>query len=458
MRKRTAPVVIAIVVALLTAACNQQQANPEPATPTPVPTPIIPTKPTYVVQKGTVTRQVQFTGRVGPVKEVELFFKVAGRVRNVNVQRDAQVKKGDILADLEIAPLERQVAQAQLDLERVKVNLQRAQKANDSAVARAQIELSINQQNYQRLKDMDMTPQRIQAENALELARLNLASAQAAYDASPIQSRGGSPQSMALQRATLDYQTAKAAYDQSIQQIVSGHAYDIANAAKQVALAQNTLDALKQGVDPLLVNDVQRAELALKTLQAQVTDAELIAPFDGKVTSLRISPGSPVQAYVASAVVADPSQLEVNATPDNTTLTDLKEGMPVTLTLVSFPDKPLTGKIRQLPYPYGSGGAATSDQAQAEADKSTHISIDPASLKGTQLILGDLAKVTVVLEQKDNVLWLPPQAVRTFEGRKFVVLQEGNGQRRVDVTVGIVSDDRVEIKTGLKEGQVAVAP
>jgi multidrug efflux pump subunit AcrA (membrane-fusion protein) len=56
------------------------------------------------------------------------------------------------------------------------------------------------------------------------------------------------------------------------------------------------------------------------------------------------------------------------------------------------------------------------------------------------------------------VLWLPPQAVRTFEGRKFVVVQEGDGQRRVDVKIGIQSEDRVEIEEGLKEGQVAVAP
>jgi len=56
------------------------------------------------------------------------------------------------------------------------------------------------------------------------------------------------------------------------------------------------------------------------------------------------------------------------------------------------------------------------------------------------------------------VLWLPPQAIREFGGRKFVVLQEGDVQRRVDVKVGVVSDDRVEIITGLNEGQVVVSP
>jgi len=71
---------------------------------------------------------------------------------------------------------------------------------------------------------------------------------------------------------------------------------------------------------------------------------------------------------------------------------------------------------------------------------------------------GDLVRVTVVLERKTGVLWLPPAAVRTFEGRKFVVVQEGAGQRSVDVTLGIESDDRVEIVDGLEEGDVVVGP
>jgi multidrug efflux pump subunit AcrA (membrane-fusion protein) len=60
------------------------------------------------------------------------------------------------------------------------------------------------------------------------------------------------------------------------------------------------------------------------------------------------------------------------------------------------------------------------------------------------------------LERKDNVLWLPPQAIRTCEGRKFVVVQEGDAQLRVDVKVGIESEDRVEIEEGLTDGQIVV--
>jgi multidrug efflux pump subunit AcrA (membrane-fusion protein) len=80
----------------------------------------------------------------------------------------------------------------------------------------------------------------------------------------------------------------------------------------------------------------------------------------------------------------------------------------------------------------------------------------PAAESGLEL--GDIVRVTVVLERKDDVLWLPPQAIRTFEGREFVVVQEGEAQRRVDVKIGIESDDRVEIEEGLTEGLIVIGP
>ena len=73
-----------------------------------------------------------------------------------------------------------------------------------------------------------------------------------------------------------------------------------------------------------------------------------------------------------------------------------------------------------------------------------------------ELTLGELAEVTITLEEKAGVLWLPPAAIRRFQGRRFVVVQDGVAQRRVDVLIGIESEDRVEILEGLEEGQVVI--
>ncbi len=68
-------------------------------------------------------------------------------------------------------------------------------------------------------------------------------------------------------------------------------------------------------------------------------------------------------------------------------------------------------------------------------------------------------RATVVLEQRPDALWLSPAALQTFRGRTFVFVQEPDGtQRRVDVVTGIETDARVEIVSGLEEGQTVVSP
>jgi hypothetical protein len=53
-------------------------------------------------------------------------------------------------------------------------------------------------------------------------------------------------------------------------------------------------------------------------------------------------------------------------------------------------------------------------------------------------------------------LWLPPEAIRTFQNRTFVVVQTADGERVVDISIGLQTDDRVEVETGLSENDIIV--
>jgi multidrug efflux pump subunit AcrA (membrane-fusion protein) len=55
-------------------------------------------------------------------------------------------------------------------------------------------------------------------------------------------------------------------------------------------------------------------------------------------------------------------------------------------------------------------------------------------------------------------LWLPPSVIRTFQSRTFVVLDTPDGPRTVDVQLGLQTDERVEIVSGVNEGDVVIAP
>ena len=156
-----------------------------------------------------------------------------------------------------------------------------------------------------------------------------------------------------------------------------------------------------------------------------------------------------MNAYRTALVLADPSELEITAELGSDALSEMSVGQLAALTLRSRPEEDFSGAVRQLPYPYGGGTGETD-----ETDTAVRISLDDPDV---ELEMGELATVIITLEEKDGVLWLPPVALRSFQGRTFVVVQEEDGsQRRVDVRVGIESDERVEILEGLEEGQIII--
>lgn len=339
--------VLPIFVLTLLASCASPAAQAEEATPTPVPTPVIPSKPTYKVARGEVVRMLEFTARLVPIVEQELYFKTSGRIQSVLGSRGDEVESGQLLASLETET-------SNADMRRAEINL--------------------------------------------DVAKLN--------------------------RELFIMQAKDFSEEYSIYLKMRGY-------------------------------DVEVAQLALDEVNARADTAQVKAPFKGTLLSVFITPDRSVEAFKSVMVLADVTRLEVSADLTSTDLQELQEGLPVKVAAVSGPATQLAGKIRKLPYPYGKASGTThQDETQ---DTSTRVSLNEIPATAT-LSLGDLVRVQVMLEKRASALWLPPQAIRKFEGRRFVVVQDSDTQRRVDVEIGITSNNRVEILEGLEVGQIVVAP
>lgn len=212
--------------------------------------------------------------------------------------------------------------------------------------------------------------------------------------------------------------------------------------------AQLNLEEARVGTDEDLENQVAQAQLAYDSIRAQVDAGRMYAPFDGIIAQVGTAPGESVQAFQPVITVMDPGEREIRVeSAISGDLARLSPQQPVTLRFSRYQETPLEGVINRLP------GSATSAQSTVRADSAVHIDFDPGDLA---LDIGDLVTVIVTLQRKENVLWLPPQAIRTFQGRRFVVIEDGGRQRRVDVKLGIAGPDRVELIEGLEEGQTVV--
>jgi HlyD family secretion protein len=485
---------------------GSQSASANEATPTPLPTPIVPEKPMYTVEAGTVVQTLEFTGRASPVLEQELFFETNGNVSEVFVARGDWVEAGDVLAELDIDDLEKQLSQKTISLETAQLRLEQAQIEATEAITTALSKLEEAQDNLESAESTsasDLAEARAavaSAEVSLENARLNLTIVQksdtvskdvreAEYEAAWWEAfygeclqkyeRGEIDQTRldlewnnllaakerletARARAQLALSQAEAQVTQAEESLRQAgvrlaELQEIPAVADAEAALQQAEADYEQAIadaDPesynlrLLALDLEQIQMDIEDLQGQIANARLIAPFEGQILSLNVKAGDAAQAFDAVGVLADPNELEITAELGSEELSQMALNQQAVITLRNRPGETFGGTVRQLPYPYGGTTVDTGDD-----DTAVHVAIEG----DVDMTLGELATVSIVLQEKENVLWLPPAAIRTYQGRDFVVVQLDDGsQKRVDVLLGIVTDERVEIVAGVEEGQVIV--
>jgi multidrug efflux pump subunit AcrA (membrane-fusion protein) len=439
-----------LLLLLLLMACSGGGDTAELTTPTPIPTPVVPERPTYVVQRGTIVNTLEFTGRISPVLEQDLFFRSEGFVDQIFVQRGDRVQAGDVLAQLEIGNLENQLAQAQVALETAEIRLARADQDRQDALVEAQLNLERIELQVQRGQTAGSSATLVSAQIELDNAHQRLANAE--YELQKSRDREWEPENLRQQyeRGVAQAEDALAVAQARYNDALSGSrggSLDRQILEKDLELAELRVEQLERGVDPLLALDVDRAQLDVDRITRQIADAQLVAPFDGEVLSIGVRAGSRAEAFRTVIVLAEPEALEITAELGSEALSQMSVDQAAAVSLRNRPGETYQGTVRQLPL--SLTGVAAGVQ---ESDTRTRIAIEGE----IDLALGELATVVITLEEKEDVLWLPPAAIRSFQARNFVVIQDGESQRRVDIRLGIQTASRTEILEGVEEGQIVI--
>ena len=349
-------------------------------------------------------RQIIAEGQAVPVRSAALGLPSTGTVITVPVSLGAQVRAGDLLAQLDSRQLELQlaqtaanvaVAQAKLDqfnegpaaqdVVAAQQNVASAQAAYDkvragpaaSDQAAAQAALTAAQKNYASVRAGPNAEQLRNLAAQRDNARAARDQAQAAYDRiKDAPDAGARPESLQLQQATNNFNAADAAYGDA-----QGHPTDaeLAAASAQVQAARAALDRLTPdaaeeqaklaalenakaalaklqptvGDRAVLEAGVKAAQAARDLAAEQISAARLVAPFAGTVVSLDIAAGEYATPGTPILRLADTSAWQIE-TKDLTELNiaQVQEGMPATITFDAIPGLELSGRVSQI-KPYG---------------------------------------------------------------------------------------------------------
>lgn len=221
------------------------------------------------------------------------------------------------------------------------------------------------------------------------------------------------------------------------------------NAETLLARTQRLLQekaATREQLDQAIAErDGLRAEV-VKT-RAQIAQKAIRAPFAGTVGVRRVHLGQYLQAGQAVANLVDAQHMHVNFSLAEQAMAQLQPGLPVAVRVDAYPDQVFTAEIRAV-------------DPLVASSRTLWVQAVLANENG-RLRAGSFAAVSVAMPDQAPVLAIPESAVSyaAYGETVFVAQQQaahGWAVRRVSVKTGERWDGKIEIVSGLSEGEHVV--
>jgi HlyD family secretion protein len=297
--------------------------------------------------------------------QVDISFKVPGKLVELNVDEGSWVKKGMVIARIDREQVERQhnrdeagvnSAESQLAQGQTSVQWQRQTLESDIALRRA--ELRAAQAQLDQLL-AGSRPQEIQqARAAVADTKAQHDQAQADWERAQelFKNDDISKQQYDQYRTRLDSTAAALRQaEERLGLVVEGpRKEDIEAARAQVARAQAAIQAseanrleLKRREEDLMARraEVNRARAQVAITQTQINDTVVIAPIDGVVLVKSAELGEVLAAGTTVVTIGDIDHPWLRAYINETDLGRIQLGQPAKLTTDSFPGKTYPGHI-----------------------------------------------------------------------------------------------------------------
>ena len=341
------------------------------------------------VDRGQVRQVVMASGRISANDEVDIKCKASGEVITLPFDVADKVEKGALVMELDTKDEDRHVEQTDA-----------AYEAAEARVERANQTLTLDQQKLETDRQAAITALHSADVNAKDLR------SKANRDKQLLQEKQESPEQ--AESAETAAMRAELAVDD----------------------AQNSIDALKSRATAIEMdrNDVKVAELEAKQAKADLDDAKqqleytkVYAPISGVVTTRPAEIGTIVSSGITNVgggtsvmTLCDLSRLFVLAPVDEADIGKVTREQKVSLSCDAFPDRKFEGKIIRI----AAKGLNQMNVVTFE------VKIEVVG-EGKELLKPEMTTdVEIIVAQRDNVLRVPSEAVKTREKdkKKYVLV------------------------------------
>jgi len=346
---------------------------------------------------------VSTNGKVEPVKPVSFRARYPTIVERVYAVEGQQVKRGQMLFALDDTEVQADLAQARADLATQEELLNVAKAGGHaSQIAKAAADLQKAQASRDQLHRDNETLTKLVSEKAATLEEL-------------AQNR------LQLTQAEADVQSTQK--------------------VKQTLEQQAQLD---QGRMTLLV---EHARATVRDLEERLQSAHGSAPLDGTLYSLPIRQGDFVKAGDLLAELADLRQVRIRAFVDEPELGQIDVNQSVEILWDAHSGRVWNGRTEVLPK-----------QVVTRGTRSVGELICSVTNDRLDLLPNTTVDVRIHISERPDAMVVPRGAVYIEGDRRFVFRVEEDRLHRRNIQVGIANPTKIEVLSGLSEGDVVALP
>jgi len=354
-----------------------------------------------------IVASVSSNGKVEPISPYTVRAQLDTFVEKVHASEGQNVKKGQLLLELNVKDAAAQLAEAQSKLVRAEDDLRAAKAGGRSdEAARVSGDLAKAQAERDRLRRNRDALLRLLAQGATtkdEVAANDLALAKADAD---------------VERLT---------------------------AAKAEFTRQVGLDATRAEYA------VRQAQSDIAALEEKVRQGRISAPADGTLYALPVKAGDYVKVGDLLAEMADLHKVQVRAFIDEPEMGGLEPGLPARIKWDALPNRSWQGKTEIVPKQVVARGSRSVGELLCSVDN-----------KNLELLPNINVNVTITLKERDNVVTVPRGAVENEGGKSYVfVVKQGVGNATLEkeqIQVGIADATSFEVVSGLQGKETVALP
>jgi len=354
-----------------------------------------------------IVASVSSNGKVEPIAPYTVRAQLDTFVEKVFASEGQNVKKGQVLLELDVKDAAAQLAEARSKLLRAQDDLRAAQAGGRAGeAARISGDLKKAQAERDRLQRNHESLVRLLAEGAATKDEL----------------------------AQNDLDLAKANTD-----------VDKLTAAKAEFTRQVGLDASRAQLA------VQQAQSDIAALDEKVRQGKISAPVDGTLYALPVKTGDYVKVGDLLAEMADLHRVRVRAFIDEPEMGALEPGLPVRITWDALPNRSWPGKTEIVPKQVVARGSRSVGELLCSVDNNN-----------LELLPNININVKINLKERTNVITVPRGAVETEGGKRYVfVVRDGVRNATLEkreIQVGIADATSFEVISGLGGNEVVALP